>query len=190
MEGNKRIIEDKELFKLLKMKIHEIWKEKWLIQYHSLWSSIINNIVDIKPHNYEELLSISWIWEYKAEIYGEEILRIINEYYPNSESKNWSFLRSTNLRELTNKVKIKKNSYKYRESLYPWYVVVMKQWYFWSIRWEKTELVWDLTWFRIWVDRWTKVTWCPSLEFIRDALISNCVSFVVVENDECIEKWW
>ena len=189
MKDNNVSITDVDLFKLLKWKIYEIWKEKWLIQYHSLWTSIINDIVCMKPHTYEELLLINWIWEYKANIYWKEILKIINKYYPNSQIKNIKPLKFEKLKEISNKVKWKKNSYKYWESLYPWYIIIKKEWFFWSIRWSNAELVWQLTWFRVWDNRWSLITWCPSLEFIRDILISNWVSFVVIENNECIEKW-
>ena len=86
------ILTDMELLKKIRQWRYEKAKEKNMRAYWIINNATLVDLATRMPITREELLSISGIGEKKVEIYGDEILQIINKHShtaPTTNSHNW-----------------------------------------------------------------------------------------------------
>ena len=166
----------------------------WHIVYHVASDLVLWLLARYKPVNKEQFISIPWLKEIKYQKYWEDIINLIISHL----KKDWvnideHWKEKFNIKRIDKNWKIKlpkienPKKYIYWQNKYPWVVIVMKSWYFWSSRWECAVKLSKIAWLKLW-NVWKQyMTWSTKLNKIIEALETSETNYIIIEDSKCIE---
>jgi len=173
---------DPELYKKL------VEHRKWEVNPpYLMWrDDTLKFFAKYMPINKEEAIVAPRFWEYQYEKYWKWIIDIVMDFM----LEKWIDVDDRPKVEYNLKNNGLINSKKYwdREKEYPGYVIVRLEWAFRTMRWKSAEVMHDIKWYKLWIISNNKITWCPKLYPILSALDKNKLKYIIISNNEIIEK--